>query len=334
MNRGEHPVISVVMSVRNRAGMLGDCLQGLANQSIGRDAFEVIVIDNCSTEALEPVLERARTEWGLSIRGDRTKEDRGPAPARNIGVRMARGAVIAFTDSDCRPSPQWLERGVAMMRDEAVALASGPVLAKPEQKAGFTAKLSFVTTSEHPTYPTANLFVRREVFLALGGFNESLSFKDPFDRATECADSDLAWRIIEEGHERRFDADAIVHHEIENQTLAMWLLEPTRLFLLPELVRRHPQLRGVLLKGRYFFYPRATVAFAVVAALMALVVWEPFALVVFAGLLLGWGAWRTRSVDPRRVVEFCVRAPLHVLRLLILNMTLVYGSIRFRSLVL
>ena len=56
------------------------------------------MIDNCSTEALEPVLERARTEWGLYIRSDRTKQDRGPAPARNIGVRMARGDLIAFTN--------------------------------------------------------------------------------------------------------------------------------------------------------------------------------------------------------------------------------------------
>ena len=334
MDGGEHPGISVVMSVRNRAALLRDCLRGLAAQTLGCGNFEVIVIDNCSTEPLQPVLEQARREWGLLIRSDRTREDRGPAPGRNMGVRLARAPVIAFTDSDCRPSPQWLERGLAMMRDPAVALASGAVFPKPEQRAKLTSKLTFVTATEHPTFPTSNLFVRRDVFLAHGGFNESLSFRDPWDRATECADTDLAWRIIEQGHERRFDPEAVVCHEIENQTLGMWLLEPTRLFVLPELVRRHPQLRGVLLKGRYFYYPRATLACLAIVAGAAVVAWQPLALAGLVVLMLAWGAWRTRSVEPKHVLAFCARAPLHVMRMVLLSATLAYGSIRFRSLVI
>ena len=56
---------------------------------------------------LAPVVEEARS-MGLDIRMVRTAVDRGPAPARNLGVSLARGDIIAFTDSDCRPTPDWL----------------------------------------------------------------------------------------------------------------------------------------------------------------------------------------------------------------------------------
>lgn len=334
MSAADQPEVSIVISVHNRAAMLMDCFRGIAAQSLARERFEVVLIDNCSTEALQPVIDEARRTLGLHIVSARTSEDRGPAPARNLGVGMARGPIIAFTDSDCRPTPRWLELGMAAMAEPAVSLVSGPVLPKPEQAATFFSKLSFVTVAEHPTFPTANLMVRRDVFDALGGFDASLSFRDPFRRATECADTDLAWRIIEAGHQRRFVAEAVMHHEIERQGVLMWLLEPTRLFLLPELVRRHPQLRSVLLRGGFFFYPKAMLALLGLPILLALLWWQPALLVAMVLLLVMWAAWRTRSLHPVALLRFCAQAPLHLARLLVMNASLLYGSVRFRSLVL
>jgi len=325
---------SVVISVRNRSVMLADCLRGLGLQSLDRKRFEVVVIDNCSTEDLRPVVEAAREAYGLNIRYDRTAQDRGPAPARNLGVSLAQGEVIAFTDSDCRPVPQWLELALAPFADERLAMVSGPVLPKPEQSARFTSKTSFVTQVEHPTFPTANLLVRTSVFRALQGFDTSLSFRDPLDRATECADTDLAWRIIKAGHMRQFVPEAVMHHELEDQSLLLWMLEPTRLFLLPALVSRHPELRTALLKGGLFFFPPGVMVYAGLLAVGAMIWLAPTLLWLLPTALILRAVQRTGSLQPGVLAGFCLKAPLHVARLMVMNVALLYGSLRFRCLVL
>lgn len=326
--------VSVVISVKNRSVLMWDCLSGLARQSLGRDRFEVVMIDNVSSEDLRTVAERAERELGLNMRYARMTEDHGPAPARNHGVTLAAAPIIAFTDSDCRPDPNWLAQGLTAFDDPMVAFCTGPVLAKPEGEVRLTSKLTFETQAEHPTFPTANAFYRRDLFLGFNGFDASLSYRDPFDRATECADTDLAWRLIEAGYTRRFLPDAIMYHEIEEQGRLLWMLEPTRLFVLPELVRRHPTLRDVLLHARYFFYPASWLLYlAALLGLLAIMTWAWLALLVPV-LLLAKGIARTGSADPRVLAHFIGRVLLHLPRMLIMTASLLYGSARFRCLVL
>lgn len=324
---------SVVISVKDRQALLTECLAALAVQTLGRDRFEVIVVDNVSRDDIAAVCEGARA-LGLSVTYMRMQTDRGPAPARNRGVAAAKAPVIAFTDSDCRPEPQWLERGLSVFPDAAVAFATGPVLPKPEQRPTLSAKLTFVTETEHPTFPTANMFMRTAVFRSFGGFDESLSFRDPLDRATECADTDLAWRVIKAGHARRFVPEAVMRHEIEDQSLKHWILEPTRLFLVPALVARHPELRDALLTARLFFYPPAFLLYA--AALVALValIWQPWLLVLLPVALVARGVQRTGSLDPRVLAAHAGRVLAHLPRMLVMSLSLLYGSLRFRALVL
>jgi len=308
-------------------------MRGLAAQTIGLDNFEVIVIDNCSTEDLSPVLAEAR-RMGLDLRSARTQQDRGPAPARNLGVELARAPIIAFTDSDCRPTPGWLAAALPEFDDPKIGFVGGPVLAKPEQQATFTSRITFVTPTEHPSFPTANLLVRRAVFVGLGGFDTALSYKDPFKRATECADTDLAWRILKQGHRRTFVPQAVVEHEIEQQKLWMWIIEPSRLFVLPELVRRHPELRRDMLIWGLFFYPPAALVY-VAAPLAGLLVWySPALLWILPAALLVRGVMRTRSLNPVLLARHSARVLAHLPRMLVLNAALLYGSVRFRSLVL
>jgi GT2 family glycosyltransferase len=329
------PEVSVVISVQNRLDDLTDCLQALGRQTLPRDRFEVVVIDNCSSVDLAPAFELARTTFGLRLKTLRTTRDGGPAPARNLGVTEAQGAIIAFTDSDCRPSPQWLADGLSVFdSDASVGLVAGPVRAKPEHQIHLTSKLTFRTDVEHPTYPTANLMVRRALFIGAGSFNTELSFKDPLGRAVECADTDLAWRIIKQGVGKRFVDSAVVYHSIEHQALHLWLLEGTRLFPLPELVRRHPELRERLLRGGTFFYPRAwLLSGGALAWLVAAWHW-PMLVPATLGLAVVAGAWRKRSLSPRVIGRFLVNIPLQVARMSVMLATLVLASLRFRSLVL
>jgi glycosyltransferase involved in cell wall biosynthesis len=329
----EAPICSVVISVKNRSGMLLDCMRGLAAQSIGLDRFEVVVVDNCSSENLSLIVAQAQT-MGLDIRMVRTQIDRGPAPARNLGVASSRGAIIAFTDSDCRPTPDWLGAALPHFDHPDVALVTGPIQPKPEQRAEFTTRITFISNTEHPTFPTANILIRRCVFDQFGGFDPGLSFTDFFDRATECADTDLAWRIIKSGYDRRFETRALMHHELERQTVLLWVIDPSRLFVLPELIRRHPELRAALLKWGLLFYPPAAalyvaVPFAILAAWI-----QPLLLLALPVLLILRGVQKYRSVNPVRIATFSLRTLAFLPRMLIMNMALIYGSIRFRSLVL
>jgi glycosyltransferase involved in cell wall biosynthesis len=327
------PDVSVVISVKNRAAMMGDCIAGLLAQTLARERFELVLVDNVSTEDLRAVADAAR-EAGLNVTYLRTEHDGGPAPARNQGVAAARGRIIAFTDSDCRPSPGWLAAGLAGFDDPQVGLVSGPVLPKPGQPIRPTTKITFITRQEHPTFPTANLFMRRETFLALGGFDTSLSFRDPLDRATECADTDLAWRIIKTGAERRFLPEAVMFHELEEQGWMLWMLEPTRLFVLPALIRRHPELRRELLRFGLVFEWRAAVVTPVLLLTALLMLWWPWLLLVPVFAALARAIWRRGTAAPGAVLAQMGVSLLHLPRLMMVSFSLLYGSIRFRSLVL
>jgi len=327
------PDVSVVISCKNRQAMLWDCFLGLGEQTLPRDRFEVVLMDNVSRDDLAAVVERARRELGLAVTFERMTEDHGPAPARNRGVAIARAPVIAFTDSDCRPEPGWLEAGIAPFAEPPIALVTGPVLPKPGQPLRPTSKLTFVVETEHPSFPNANAFYRRDVFLAFGGFDTALSFDDPFGRSTECADTDLAWRILKAGHARRFVPGAVIRHEVEQLSVFNWLIEPTRLFPLPELVRRHPELRTELLTWGVFFYPSGTLRVAAVLLWLFGCLFEAWLLLLGPlGLMaIAWRPGRPQAGDPGQ--RLC-KAAGDILRQFALTASLLYGSVRFRSLVL
>src|SRR4029453_5474412 len=113
------PLISVVVPVRDHADALADCLDALARQRHA-PASEILVVDNGAPSDLR----------GLVARSPRARYAREVAPgsytARNAGLRLARGEVIAFTDADCRPRDDWLARGLgALGRHPASRLGAG-----------------------------------------------------------------------------------------------------------------------------------------------------------------------------------------------------------------
>lgn len=326
-------LVSIIIPVKNRCRMLQDALEGIARQSFDHASMELVVVDNVSTDDVRGVVEAFAERADFPVRYLRMTRDRGPAPARNAGARLATGAVLAFTDSDCRPHPDWLREGLAGFTD-GVALVSGVVTFKPEQPTSFFSKLSAETLEEHPTYPTANVFYRRALFWQHGGFDEALSFRDPFDRAVECADTDLAWRLKTAGYRSVFRPAAVVYHEVELLSPLGWLLEPTRLFVLPLLVRRHPELRRRLLLWNLVFY-RGSLLLYLLLAVAAVLAWiDPRLLLVLPVLGLVRSGLATRSASLRRLLPHFGQSILHVGRLAIMTAALLYGSVRHRSVVL
>src|SRR5690606_31008932 len=103
------PRVSVIVPVRDDVEGLSRCVAALQAQDYPTDRFEVVVIDNGSIRDLRPVVPD-------EPRFRLVREDRpGSYVARNAGVAVATGEVLAFTDADCRPRADWLSQGVAAL---------------------------------------------------------------------------------------------------------------------------------------------------------------------------------------------------------------------------
>lgn len=326
-------LVSVVVPTRNRSRLLGELIASLWQQTLSPSRFEIIIVDNCSTDDTAELVQRLQQESPCRLSYHRMAENRGPAHPRNTGARMARAEIIAFTDSDCRAHAEWLERGLSGFA-KGVAFVTGSMLDKPGQEVGFFSRRNAGVTTEHPSYPACNAFYRKEVFLAMGGFDEAACYRDFLQRPVEFADTDLAWRVKKSGYANRFVAEAIIYHEVETQKPLNWLLEPVRLFLVPELLRRHPELRKQVLRWGIFFWAGTDLFYlGVIGCVLGATVHPAFL------LLAGPFLYRTahvpgRPLSLRRIPRILARVVLLTARQLVICITFLYGSIRFRALVL
>jgi glycosyltransferase involved in cell wall biosynthesis len=333
-------MISVIIPTRNRAALLEQAIESLWKQTLPAARFEILVMDNLSTDDTAERVRSMQERSPCALFFHVMPTNGGPAPSRNEAARRARGSLLAFIDSDCRACPEWLAEVAAPFEDEGVALVTGPVLDKPDQERGPFSRVTGGVDYEHPSYPAANAVFRRSVFQQLGGFDEALCFRDPLDRSVECADTDLAWRIKESGHRNVFVKDAVVYHEVENQTRLQWLLEPTRLWVLPALVQRHPQLRPRLLRGGLFFCKEdLLIVLAGLGVLLALLVHPSFLLLAVPyALALPYLWWailiRGRPAPPGRILGLVPYTLLLAVRQTLMVASLACGSVRFRTLVL
>jgi GT2 family glycosyltransferase len=171
------PCVSVVIPTYGRPRQLADCLTALGRQSLSRDAFEVVVVDDGSPTPLDGVL--AASVDGLQLRMVR-QANAGPAAARNRGVAEARGPLIAFTDDDCLPEPDWLAALVAAERRFPGSLVggsslnglSGELFASASQ---LIIDLVYDHFNADPTdayfLTSNNVLCSREAYQAVGGFD-------------------------------------------------------------------------------------------------------------------------------------------------------------------
>lgn len=178
--------VSVVVPFFNSAPTLGRCLGALTSQTLARARYEVIGVDDGSTDDGAAIAQRA------GIRLVR-QQNRGAPAARNAGIAAAVGKWVAFTDADCTPSRSWLRslltavEGVAA--DERVLGAAGPVVAQPSSApaARFVEISGGLDTARHlqhpkfPFAPTGNVMYRREALEAVGGFDERYAAYDACD---------------------------------------------------------------------------------------------------------------------------------------------------------
>lgn len=210
--------LSVAIPVRNRPAELRRCLEGLAAQDFAPEWYEVIVVDNGSTDDTARVAQECGARSGLALRVVSEPEP-NRCRARNRGAAEARAPWVAFLDSDCVPEPGWLCELAQTIRnlnpEERVAAIAGPVHAAPPvttveayiARRRWIDQEKFLTPGRRfspPFAATANLAVRRDVYLELGGLDPELHVAGE--------DADWCWRAATAGWSLAYaQAAAVVH---------------------------------------------------------------------------------------------------------------------------
>jgi glycosyltransferase involved in cell wall biosynthesis len=243
------PDISVVVPTKDRPAGLAAVLRALAAQTLTPERFEVIVVDDGSTPAVQAAARVVRHE-----------RPRGPAAARNSGWRAARAPLVAFVDDDCVPVPGWLEAIAGAAGDGDAVVVQGPVGPPPGEEERVTPVAHTIEVGgPSRLFVSANIGYARALLERTGGFDER------FRRA--CGeDVELGARATAAGAEVRWAPGAVVHHEVRAVGLLGTLRQTLKWTDAVRAVSMHPELRDLLV-ARVFWRPSHPLLLLAVAAL-------------------------------------------------------------------
>jgi cellulose synthase/poly-beta-1,6-N-acetylglucosamine synthase-like glycosyltransferase len=200
------PRYSVVVPAYQEADRIGDCVRALADQSIPRSTYEILVIDDASLDDTGAVAQANGADEVFRI------DHGGASVARNTGVARARGDLILFTDADCTPCWEWIERMVAPFSDPDIAGVKGTYRSRQKPLVARLVQLEFEVRYERmATLPQIDFIdtyaaaYRRSILEAEGGFDTDYP-------VPSAEDVDLSFRLAQKGYRMVFVPDAWVWH--------------------------------------------------------------------------------------------------------------------------
>jgi glycosyltransferase involved in cell wall biosynthesis len=204
---------SVIVPVYNGAATITHCLNAIAQQSISAECYEIIVVDDGSTDNTGTVVAQWRQRHPHLCCQQLSQPNAGPAAARNQGAQVAQAPLLLFTDADCRPCSSWVETLVNVFAaDPTVSAVMGTYTSDQSAPAARFAQLEFeeryVGMQAHATIDvvaTYSAAFRRDVFLKAEGFDTS------FPKANN-EDVEFSYRLSQQGHRMVFAPAARVNH--------------------------------------------------------------------------------------------------------------------------
>jgi glycosyltransferase involved in cell wall biosynthesis len=237
--------VSVVVPTYRRPDLLDRCLRALAAQALAPSAYEIIVADDEPSEGTRRLVESWAARLRPAVRYVPVTGAHGPAAARNAGWRAARGPVIAFTDDDTVPDPNWLKAGCAALDDQVTAVWGRLVMPLPARPTDYELSAARLARAE---FVTANCFCRRSALAAVGGFDERF-------KAAWREDSDLYFRLLELPGRIEHAPGAVVIHPIRPAPWGISLRQQRNSVFDALLYKKHPELyREKIGTAPYLYY--------------------------------------------------------------------------------
>jgi glycosyltransferase involved in cell wall biosynthesis len=312
----------VIVPARNAAPTLPRTLEALARQDF-EHGFEIVVVDDGSTDRTAEI---ARSMPGpLRVL---EQPPSGPASARNLGVEGSSAPLLAFCDADVFPAPGWLTAGSGAL--EHADVVQGKVLPDPGAVIGPFDRSLWIT-GQRVLWETANLFVRRDLFDRVGGFEDWIV---PRFGAAMAEDVWFGCRALRLGARAAFCEEALVHHAVFKRGWQSYVSERRRLLYFPAITAKMPEMRNDFLYRRVFLNRRtARLDLGVAGGVAALLLHSPLPLVAMLPYL---SALREHSgrVRPDGTTSAAAVAAADLAGDLVGLAALAAGSVRHRSPVL
>lgn len=321
---------SVVIPAYQAAAVLPGCLNALRQQTIDCAAYEIIVVDDGSGDGTADAAEQALRDFPAAqvIRS----EHGGPAHARNLGAWAAQGDVLLFTDADCEPAPDWLERLVRVLDEPSISGAKGAYATRQRSLVARFVQQEYEERYDHTQRQTTIDFIdthsaayRREVFVENRGF-DAVSFP-----LATVEDQEFSFRLAARGYHFVFVPEARVYHQ-HTTTLTRYFRRKYRIgHWKMRLLKRHP---GKAVRDSHT--PQSVKAQIILLAASLCswpaVLWPPVGPPIVIGL---WTAYALSMLPflikiARRDPPVLLVAPFLILaRSLALGLGLLSGALRF-----
>jgi glycosyltransferase involved in cell wall biosynthesis len=203
--------ISVIVPIYNDAKRLKLLLEALDHQTLDKSRWEAVIVDNNSIDSPETVV--TSYPFAQCVKESKT----GSSAARNTGIRESSAPLLAFTDSDCIPTPNWLETALKLLEDnKAISAIGGAIIVfletpnKPSLTELFEVACAFPQQEfvEKLNYgATANMITRRSCFDLIGGFDENLQSSE---------DENWGQRLVAAGGTIVYSSEVAVNHPARN----------------------------------------------------------------------------------------------------------------------
>ncbi len=238
--------LTIVVPTHNRADLLGRALRGLLDQTASPSDYEIVVVDDGSTDATREIVESVGAPEAR-LRYFR-QENKGPAAARNLGVLEARGQIILFTGDDCLPADNLVAEHLAAHDEHGDVGVVGLVTWHPEiEKTPFMAYLETgpqfgFSTIEDPDdvaiwhFYTANCSVKRHWLEQVGGFDEDF-------KHAAFEDMEIAYRMKQRGLRIIYRPSAETYHHHPTTFQQHLARQRTTGMSAALLYRKHPELK-------------------------------------------------------------------------------------------
>jgi len=317
------PFVSIIVSFHNESSYLRSCVKSLLELDYPKDSYEIILVNSGSTDGSQETIEDMFRAEGsrITVLQD---SDRGPAAGRNLGIKVAKGEILAITDPDCVPDRNWLVYHVGHYDNKKVGAVQGRTVTDWDNLC-------------HPVrvapvlfpYTTCNMSYRAKALREVGPFDEQFRYKE---------DAEIALRLLEAGWLIENEPRALVYHPVKKLGIRGIVHYGLRHVYDPLLYKKHPEMASSFIGVRKLGPVAITAEFGYVSGLSSLGLATIFLRSSYSQLSL-FLAFITLTIilaayaKLRRSMP--KKAPVPVMFLaLIREVSRFYGSLKFRKFLL